>query len=505
MALTILCDDDVRTLLHSLTRKDVLEIQQALADALHYYSTAIEDEDNGCSADYQPMRTHLKRQDGSTTLFMPASSNDGMGVKIVTLSEVCANTAKPPPRINSLESVSPSVSSGRTRLGSASTSSMKDALSTGSTNTNSSPNSARSSLDLSNMSIEEPYTYKPHKPSRHSSTTPFDVPPDITPEMRARKGASTSPTGSLTLLNNDGTMRGLINAAEITAFRTALASTMLFKKRSNVHDVTIFGGGKQAYWHARLSLLLRGPEIHHLSFVNRSFENVVSLLHDLYKTHWPVEIPHPNTTIITPMHTEYQRHLKSTIRASSVIFCTTPSTEPLFPPEYLTSTEGRKKGRYIAAIGSYAPHMIEIHTDIIKQAVAPSHKHHHHKHAKQGGAVIVDSVEACLKEAGELIQAGLGGKEVVELGELVMLKREAERRRKDSNTSLDDEGVELGLDGGKKKNGNKDDNDGGLRDWLEKGNVIYKSVGLGLMDVVVGAELVRLADAMGVGTRIAKF
>jgi ornithine cyclodeaminase/alanine dehydrogenase-like protein (mu-crystallin family) len=36
-------------------------------------------------------------------------------------------------------------------------------------------------------------------------------------------------------------VRGLINASEITAFRTALASTMLFKKRSNVHDVVIFG------------------------------------------------------------------------------------------------------------------------------------------------------------------------------------------------------------------------------------------------------------------------
>jgi ornithine cyclodeaminase/alanine dehydrogenase-like protein (mu-crystallin family) len=204
------------------------------------------------------------------------------------------------------------------------------------------------------------------------------------------------------------------------------------------------------------------------------------------------------------MHTEYQRHLKSIIRASSVIFCTTPSVEPLFPPELLTSTEGRKKGRYIAAIGSYAPHMIELHTDIIKQAVAPNHKHHHHKHAKQGGAIVVDSVEACLKEAGELVQAGLGGREVVELGELVMLKRDAERRRTESNTSLDSDGVELGLGGGK-KNKNGEDDDGGLKDWLERGNVIYKSVGLGLLDIVVGSELVRLADAMGVGTRIARF
>ncbi|TID14753.1 NAD(P)-binding protein [Venturia nashicola] len=506
MPLTILSDEDVRILLHSLTRKDVLEIQQALADALHYYSTATDDEDNGCSAGYQPKRIHLKRQDGNTTLFMPASSNEGMGVKIVTLSDLCATTIRPPPpTISSPESVSPgaSISSG-TKSGSASSNSMKDALNLSPSNANSSPGSARSSLDVSGMSIEEPYTYKPHKPSRHTSTTPFDVPPDITPEMREMKGASTSPTGSLTLLNNDGTVRGLINAAEITAFRTALASTMLFKKRSNVHDITIFGGGKQAYWHARLSLLLRGSEIHHLNFLNRSFENVVSLLHDLYKIHWPVEIHHPNTTIITPMHTEYQRHLKSTIRASSVIFCTTPSTEPLFPPEYLTSSEGRKKGRYIAAIGSYAPHMIELHTDIIKQAVAPNHKHHHHKHAKQGGAIVVDSVDACLKEAGELIQAGLVGREVVELGELVMLKREAERRRKESHSSLDDDGVELKLGGGK-KNGKEPADDDGLREWLEKGNVIYKSVGLGLMDVVVGAELVRLADAMGIGTRVANF
>jgi ornithine cyclodeaminase/alanine dehydrogenase-like protein (mu-crystallin family) len=145
--------------------------------------------------------------------------------------------------------------------------------------------------------------------------------------------------------------------------------------------------------------------------------------------------------------------------------------------------------------------MIELHTDIIRQAVAPSHHHHHHKHAKQGGAVVVDSVEACLKEAGEIIQAGLGGREVVELGELVMLKRDAERRRKESSSSLDSEGVEIGSS----KKGSKKEDDGGLKDWLERGNVIYKSVGLGLMDVVVGEELVKLADAKGVGTRLARF
>jgi ornithine cyclodeaminase/alanine dehydrogenase-like protein (mu-crystallin family) len=136
--------------------------------------------------------------------------------------------------------------------------------------------------------------------------------------------------------------------------------------------------------------------------------------------------------------------------------------------------------------------MVELHPEILKQAVAPQHDHRHfHKHARQSGAVLVDSVEACLKEAGEVIQAGLQPEEVVELGELVMLKKENERRK-----------AEMGEKG---KGGMEIKGDGGLIDWLSKGNVIYKSVGLGLMDVVTGTEIVRLADERSVGTRILGF
>lgn len=364
---------------------------------------------------------------------------------------------------------------------------------------------------------------------------------------------STTPKGSLTLFDKGGNPRALVNAEEITAFRTALASTMLFKKRHNVHDVVVFGAGKQAYWHIRLALLLRGPEIHHLNIISRDFERAHQLLQNLYKPHEepkqfdrdvtqiPVylrstdttdDLARPKIQIVTPGHGEYERLLKSTIRSSSVIFFTTPSTTPLFPASYLTNPEGRKKGRYLAAIGSYKPHMVEIHPDIIKQNVAPDHGHRHfHKHATQGGAIIVDSVDACIREAGEIVQAGLTANEVVEIGELVMLKRDAERRRADcaarrlsnEDQGLDEGGVELGeCESNKKKNrkgwgsGNKDkksegEKDGqhhvdkGLLEWLQKGNVIYKSVGLGLMDVVVGSDLVRMADERRIGTRIDNF
>lgn len=328
---------------------------------------------------------------------------------------------------------------------------------------------------------------------------------------------STTPKGLLALLDHSGGPRALINAEELTAFRTALASTMLFKKRANVHDVVVFGAGRQAFWHIRLALLLRGPEVHHLNVINRSFGRATELMQSLFKgpDGGGTDISRPKVQIITPAAREYDRLLKATIRESSVIFCTTPSLKPLFPAGHLTNPEGRKKGRYVAAIGSYKPHMLELHPDILKQNVAPDHNHHHHKHAVSGGAIVVDSVEACLKEAGEVIQAGLTGHEVVEIGELIMLRRDADRKRQESAArksmdGLDNTGVEIGECEERKKkrkakNEDEDAADRGMMMWLQKGNVIYKSVGLGLMDVVVGSELVALADGRGIGTRIDDF
>jgi ornithine cyclodeaminase/alanine dehydrogenase-like protein (mu-crystallin family) len=400
---------------------------------------------------------------------MPASSNDGLGVKIVTIQD--PNTA-------SKKATSSSSDSG-----------------------------SLPSIDALSLSTQ----------STTSSTSASDIPlPSVS------SANSTAPRGLLAILDKAGTPRAFINAEEITAFRTALASTMLFKKRANVHDVTVFGAGKQAYWHIRLALLLRGSEIHHLNIINRSFDRAASLMKSLYSsvTEFPnsPELARPKIQILTPSHNEHERLLKSIVRGSSVLFCTTPSCEPLFPAGYLTNTEGRKKGRYIAAIGSYKPHMVEIHPDILKQNVAPEHGRHHHKHAATGGAVVVDSVEACLKEAGEIIQAGLSGREVVEIGELIMLKKDAEQRRldaasrrssasDDSGVGLDTRGVELGE--AKKVKGKskepEDKEDKGMMEWLQKGNVIFKMVGLGLMDVVVGTELVRIADERGVGVRIDNF
>lgn len=41
--------------------------------------------------------------------------------------------------------------------------------------------------------------------------------------------------------------------------------------------------------------------------------------------------------------------------------------------------------------------------------------------------------------------------------------------------------------------------------WLGTGNVIYKSVGLGLMDLSVGLHMIQYAQQKGVGTQIQGF
>ncbi|KAF2720156.1 NAD(P)-binding protein [Polychaeton citri CBS 116435] len=479
MPLTILSDHDVNKILHSLTRDDILELQANLADALHWYSTS--NDANDCCSDFQPERTNLKRKDGSTTLFMPASSLDGQGIKVVNID----STDGSGPRLPSVENLS---LNSRTSTASTASSSPRNSISTlDSTATSSSNSTAQTSVSGSTVNSSDKY---------------------------ATKDTSSAPTkstirGSLTLMDAKGQTYGLINAEEVTAFRTALASTMLLRKRHSVHDVTIFGAGKQAYWHVRLALLLRGEEIHHLNIVTRNFDSARNLIMRLYDPQ-PDDPDYVNTigakynsrtqkNILTPMHTEYQRLIKEYVRGSNVIFCTVPSKSPLFPATYLTNPEGRKKGRYIVCIGSYKPDMIELHPDVLRYAVAPHHEHRHiHKRQREGGAVVVDTVTGCLKEAGEVIQAKLTPDQVVELGELFMLKREAERRLMEKgikpSSEPDGKGCQVG-----------DTENKGLHEWLSKGNVIYKSVGLGLMDVTVGGDLVRLARQRGVGVTIEHF
>lgn len=257
--------------------------------------------------------------------------------------------------------------------------------------------------------------------------------------------------------------------------------------------------------------------------------------------------------MLSPQYGEYDRLVKEQLRSADAIITTVPSTKPLFDHTILTNTEGRKKGRLVIAIGSYKPDMIEVPKELLHQATKVSHDHRHfHKHAVEGGVVVVDTLTGCLKEAGEIIQSGLSPMQLVEIGELVMLdgqfalcgaeqesspeaslhrlsldvsagssmasvmREDSERSsrkssiskhsRQSSLSSLGRKSRSSSVDSKKtmdsKKTAKKDDH---MTRWLSDGNVIYKSVGMGLMDLVVGGDLVALAREKKVGTTIPSF
>lgn len=192
-------------------------------------------------------------------------------------------------------------------------------------------------------------------------------------------------------------------------------------RRNRIHTVTAFGSGEQAYWHIRLALMLRGSTIRQVNVINRSFsdscKNILKRLHAV-----PAAVKEregwqdAQFGILTPGYGEFNRLLKEQVRAADVIFCCTPSREPLFDHTFLTNGEGRRKGRLIVAIGSYTPDMLEIPLEVVHQAVRthePGHRHFH-KHATEGGVVIVDTLDGAMTEAGEIIQGGLTPKQLIE-------------------------------------------------------------------------------------------
>ena len=222
------------------------------------------------------------KKHGVTTLFMPASTGTSVGMKIVSLETPEAPVVK-----------KSSVSSTTDSLG-------------GLTLTPASTMSSQSSI----------------------SGKSFQPPASVASSQ------STTPRGTIAIMDTQGYPTGIVNAEELTAVRTALAATIMFNKRINVHTITVFGAGKQAYWHIRLALLFKGDEIKHVNIINRSFDRSIKLMKDFNMDERKAkEWKAVKFSAMSPEFNDYGRLLKEEVRKADVIFCCTPSLEPLFPAE----------------------------------------------------------------------------------------------------------------------------------------------------------------------------
>ncbi|KAK1991552.1 shikimate/quinate 5-dehydrogenase [Colletotrichum falcatum] len=378
MAFTVLSDENVKQLFQGFGPEDVAHMSDVLTDAFLSYSV-------GQEAQYQPHRAAVVRPGGQTGLFMPATMEDGMSVKIVGL---------PPP------------TSGSTDLRCV-----------------------------------------------------------------------------LTVCDGTGRAVGVINAEELTAFRTSLGSILLYRYRKRTGNVVAFGAGKQALWHLRLALVLRGGDIARITIVNRSRRRASELVERLGAMGRASGVGGTDGvafTVIeaTPDSAPDNPALRSVVEESDVIFCTTPSTQRLFPAEWLTSEHASAKSRYISAIGSYKLNMKEIDPAFLRAVVDTPLGAFGSAHGGGGrdGVIFVDSREACFLEAGELVEAGIPAEKITEVGELA----DELRRAGEAEAVL-------------------------LRDWLGNGLIVYKSVGVGIMDLSLGKAILELAGRHKIGTTLADF
>lgn len=292
------------------------------------------------------------------------------------------------------------------------------------------------------------------------------APPRKTTENDGNSKIAPGLKSVLTLCDASGEAIGILNAAELTAFRTSLGIMLLYQFRKKTENVLVFGAGKQALWHVRLALLLHGDEIRKITIVNRSRERTEQLIQTIKRAGQSVS----TIEIFDDARSDKDQALESLVSSSDAIFCTTPSTSPLFPASYLTSDQARSRPRFISMIGSYRLDMQEIDPDFLKVVVDKTGQLAGHVH---GGVVAVDTKAGCMSEAGELVKAGINETTMREVGELLNSKERSEEE--------------------------------GLTKWLEEGLVVFKSVGIGIMDIAVGSSLLHLANGKGICTTVPHF
>jgi len=155
-------------------------------------------------------------------------------------------------------------------------------------------------------------------------------------------------------------------------------------------NLLIFGSGAQAYAHATVFLRLFST-LESCTFIVRApTPRSEALLSDL-------KAQFPKITLTTGSSEDTSFNLSQAVHNANIILTLVPTTNPLFNSVDVTS------GTHLVLVGSYKPEMRDVDDELIKR----------------GGMIIVDSKEACLKEAGEIISTGLGAEDLVELGTIL--------------------------------------------------------------------------------------
>jgi ornithine cyclodeaminase len=181
------------------------------------------------------------------------------------------------------------------------------------------------------------------------------------------KGIPTVTAIVIALDSQTGQPRALIEGDSLTAIRTGatggLASEFLAPR--NAKRVALFGAGVQA--RAQLQGLMAVRSIAQVNLFDRSASAAQKLAGEIAS--W-ADAPAVNRV----------SNAKEAIQNVDIIITATTSSEPVFDGNEI------KPGTHITGVGSYTPQMQEVDETTVRRA-----------------RIVVDSREACLAEAGDLI------------------------------------------------------------------------------------------------------
>jgi ornithine cyclodeaminase/alanine dehydrogenase-like protein (mu-crystallin family) len=223
----------------------------------------------------------------------------------------------------------------------------------------------------------------------------------------------------------------LINGEALTALRTGagggLATDLLARPDASV--VAVFGSGVQA--RAQLEAACAVRQVKEVRIFGRTPSSVEAFAAEVAA--WPGA---PRVAIAGSR--------KEAVSGADIVIAATTSEKPVFDGRDLSP------GAHVTGVGSYAPHMQEVDEETVRQA-----------------KIVVDSLQACLAEAGDLIVAL--EKNVIskldihaELGQIVNGERPARESREEIT--------------------------------------FFKSVGVAVQDAAAANAVLRAAEAQGLGT-----
>ncbi|KTD51198.1 ornithine cyclodeaminase family protein [Legionella quateirensis] len=235
-------------------------------------------------------------------------------------------------------------------------------------------------------------------------------------------------TGALLVMNEQtGEPQAIMEAGYLTALRTGAVCGLAtqYLARPDARHVAIIGSGVQAMTQLEAVSCVR--TIKRVSIWSRNFENALSFAQKI-KSRFEV--------------TCYEQ-LQDAVSEADIICTATSSTEPLLYWSHL------KKQVHINAVGSHTPEMREIANDVLANSI-----------------VIVDQMDAALKEAGEVVFAlqedCIQLSDIVELGAVVS----------------------------------------GKEHQMNSRTTVFKSVGLAIQDVSIAHAVYVNALAKGLGTQV---